>query len=399
MLTLLPTTAQDHAPQPESTTYELAESDGPAHIPFQLASNEVRVDVTVNGSGPFHLIVDTGMPIPGLLLFKSERVDALHLEDAGQRVKVAGGGGDGATSEAVVASGISSTIGDLKMSKASALVIAKPAGIPPAVDGVVGGSLFFHFVVHVDMDQHRIDLYRPDKWSPPSGACSVPLVRDGGRVFVDVRTAIGDEPPAQARVVVDLGAGHALSLNTRGDGTFAPPANAIEMPLGRGVSGVVLGKVGRARRLEIGTFAFENVVMTFPIDKHRHPGGVDFHDGNLGAEVLKRFDVTFDYAGQRMLLEKGKAFGEPFEHEMAGLALDWQDDSTLMVGAVLAKSPGEAADIQVGDTLIAIDGRSIADVGENGVTKVFTQEGKELRLTFKRGGESIEKRIRLRRLV
>src|SRR5262249_7086618 len=159
---------------------------------------------------------------------RSDRVDALHLEDSGgQRVRVAGGG-SGAASEALMASGISATIGELKMSKASALVIAKPAGFPPAIDGVVGGALFFHFVVRVDMDRQRIDLFRPDKGSPPAGACSVPLIRDAGRVFVDVRAAVGDEPPTQARVVVDLGAGHALSLNTRDDGKFAPPANAIE---------------------------------------------------------------------------------------------------------------------------------------------------------------------------
>jgi len=249
MLALLPTSAQDqHLPQ-ETTVYETPEGGKPTRIPFQFVGNEVRVEATINGDGPFHIIVDTGMPIPGDLLLQGERVDSLHLEGNGQRVMVAGAGGTGTTSEALMASGLSVTVGDLKMSKASALVIDKPVGFPPGVDGVIGAALFFHYAVRIDMDQSRIELYDSVKWSPPEGACIVPLERDGGRMFVDVRTAIGSEEPVRASVVVDTGASHALSLNTREDGRFASPPNAIEAPLGRGVSGVVLGKIGRSRRV------------------------------------------------------------------------------------------------------------------------------------------------------
>jgi hypothetical protein len=398
-LPLLTLSAQEHHLPPEATAYELPHDGKPARIPFQLVINEVRVDATINGQGPFRIIVDTGMPIPGFLLFHGARVDALHLEDSGQRVMVAGAGGAGTTSEAVMASGLSAAIGDLSMSKASALVIEKPSGFPPGIDGVIGGALFFHFVVRIDMDQNRIELFDSDKWSPPAGASVVPLVREDGRVFVDVLAAISDEPPTQARVVVDLGAGHALSLNTREDGRFAPPASAIESPLGRGVSGIVLGKLGRVRRVELGSFAFENVVTSFPIGKHQNPGGLDFHDGNLGTEILKRFDLTFDYAGKRLVLEKAKRFSEPFEHEMDGMTLDWEKDGTLKVGSVLPRSPAATAGIEAGDSLVSIDGRPAESLGEDGLRRALTVDGAELKLTLKRGGETIEKRIRLRRLV
>ena len=383
----------------DTTVYETSGIGKPARIPFQFLGNEVRVDVTVNGSGPYHIILDTGMPVPGILLFQSTSVDALHLDGNGQHVQVAGAGGDGTTSEALMASGLSLALGELKMSNASALVLAKPPGFPPGVDGVIGGALFFHYVVRVDMEQNRLELYEPAEWTPPAGACIVPLERDAGRVFVDVRVAVGAGEPVKAHVVVDIGAAHALSLNAREDGRFSPPAGAIEASLGRGVSGVVLGQVGRARRVEIGTFAFENVVTSFPVGKHQHPGGEDFHDGNLGQEILKRFDVTFDYAGKRMVLEKAKGFGEPFEREMAGLSLDWEKDGSITVGLVLPRSPAATAGIQPGDRLLSIDDRSVESLAENGLRKALTADGVEVRLSLKRGGEVLEKRIRLRRLV
>ena len=396
-LLTLGTREQHHSP--DTTVYGIADVNKPTRIPFEFAGNELRVEAKINGSGPFRIIVDTGMPIPGILLFQGERVDALRLENNGQHVRVAGAGEVGATSEAVMASGISIDVGDLKMSKASALVIAKPAGFPPAVDGVIGAALFSHYAVRIDMDRSLIELHEPSRWSPPEAACVVPLEREGGRVFVDVHVAIGSGEPVPARVVVDIGAAHALSLNARDDGRFAAPPNAIDAPLGRGVSGVVLGKLGRSRRVEIGTFAFDDVVTSFPVAKHQKPGGEDFHDGNLGEEILKRFNVTFDYAQKRMVLEKAKGFGEPFEHEMAGLSLDWEKDGSLVVGAVLPQSPAAAAGIELGDRVISIDDRSAESLGENGLRRALTAEGAEIRLALKRGNQTIEKKVRLRRLV
>jgi len=398
MLTFLPVEAQVHRAPQDATQYEVPDPAKPARIAFQLVGNEVRIEANVNGAGPFRLIVDTGMPIPGVLLFRNERVDALHLEHNGQHVRVAGAGGNGDSAEALMASGVAVAVGELKMSNASALVISKPDGFPPGVDGVIGAALFARYVVHIDVDASRMELRDPAKWTPAEGSCVIPLEREEGRVFVDVRVAVGSEEPVRARVVVDIGAAHALSLNTR-DGRFAPPANAIEAPLGRGVSGTVLGKLGRLRRVEIGSFSFDSVVAAFPVQEHQKPGGVDFRDGNLGAEILKRFNLTFDYAGKRLVLEKAKGFSEAFEHEMIGLSLDWDKGGSLVVDRVLPQSPAADAEIEPGDQLISIDDHAVESLGENGLRRSLTAEGAEIKLALKRGDRTIQKKLRLRRLV
>jgi hypothetical protein len=397
-------TLQDIAPHSsaranDSTVYTLTERDGPARIPIHFVGDHVCVDAMIDGSGPFNLVLDTGMPIPGVLLLENERVGALHLADSGQRVAIAGAGGKPGTTQALAVPGLTATMGDLKMEKLSALLVPPRPGFPPAIDGVIGGSLFFKFVVRIDVDHERLELFDPSAWTPPEGASVVPFERQRGMAFVDIGVAIADEEPVKAHVVIDIGAGHALSLNTHEGGRLAPPANAIDSTLGRGLNGVVRGKSGRVRRVQIGSFTFSNVVTAFPVEAHQNPGGADFYDGNLGEEILRRFVVTFDYAHDRMVLEKGKAFGEPFEHEMLGCSFDWEKDGTATVRDVLPGSPAARAGLEAGDSLISIDGRKVDALGITGLRKALTVDGAQIRLELERGGEMLVKKVKLERLV
>ena len=405
-LPLLSACAQNHqlghaerSLQDEPTARELQATGETLRVPFHALSNQVRLEATIEGQGPFHLILDTGMPVPGIILFGSERVDALHLADSGARVGLAGGGSERGSTEAIVTKGARLGLGELNLSQVPAMIMPLPPGFSLGGDGIIGGELFFHYVVRIDMDHERLELSQPKLWTPPADACSVPLVNLGGKLFVDVRVAIGEQEPIPASVVVDLGASHSLSLNSRVDGRWAPPVGAIDAPLGRGISGLVLGKAGRARRVELGPFAFENIVTSFPVSEHQKPGGFDFRDGNLGAEILRRFNVTFDYAGSRMVLEKSKHFCEPFEREMLGVSYALGKECVLTILTVLPGSPAAAAGIAVGDCVLAIDGQKIDALGENGVRKALMNDGAQIRLALRRGTETFEKTLRLRRLV
>src|SRR5262249_20775361 len=161
--------------------------------------------------------------------------------------------------------------------------------------------------------RRQIELFDPATWTPPHGSCSVPMRLRERKAFIDARVKVDSRPAITADLAVDLGATHSLWLNQR-SGRFVPPKGTIRTTLGRGMSGEMRGHVGRVRRLEIGSFAFDRVVTIFPDLEYQNPGGVDFRDGFVGAEILTRFIVTFDYPHQRMVLERGERFTEPFEY-------------------------------------------------------------------------------------
>ena len=399
---LVPAAQQEHEPHqapPDPAVYSLAQGAQQTSLPLKLVANKLHIEATIQGQGPFVLVLDTGMPFPGVLLYQSERVAKLGLADSGVHVQVGGVGGERKPSDAIMAEGLTLTLGALSIEKGRAIVVARPEGFPLVADGVIGASLFENYVVRIDMDKQQLLLSEPAGWSPPQGVCSLPLERDGGKIFTELRIAIGAEDPVPARVVVDIGASHALALAGKPQGKFEPPAGALEMPLGRGLSGVLLGKQGRVRRVELGSFAFENLVVGFEDGARPHANGGGSSDGNLGEEILRRFNVTFDYRGKRMLLEKSKAFAGPFEIGMSGMAYDWQPDSSLRIRSVLPGSAAAAAELHEGDILLAIDGKPIAELGEAALFSALLVDGALVRLSLLRGAEKLEKKLRLKRLV
>ncbi|HXV13534.1 MAG TPA: pepsin/retropepsin-like aspartic protease family protein, partial [Candidatus Krumholzibacteria bacterium] len=283
----------------------ISDSEALARVPMTFTRNQVRIPVSVNGSEPFTLILDTGMPTRGLLLRAGERVDALGLEFLGTD-SVSGGGSDGALS-ARVSKGQRIELGGLAIPEVPVIVLPEQ-NLMQDVDGVIGAELFERFAVRVDADRLRVELIDPGIFQPAHGSSIVPLRFNQGVAFVDAEVTVDAGAPVAADLALDLGAGHALWLNEKSNPRLASPAGAIETVLGRGLSGEIRGSIGRVHRLQLGDFAFENVVTLFPVGEHQNPGGFDFRDGFIGAEILTRFVVTYDYAQKRMVLERGGMF-------------------------------------------------------------------------------------------
>jgi hypothetical protein len=368
-----------------------------ATVTIEVVRHQILVPVSIQRSTPFRLILDTGMPTRGVLLHPSPRIDALGLVfSGGETLRGAGGSGGGVAARTAMSKGI--TVGGRTIAGVPIIVLPGEAGLPVDVDGVIGGELFEKFAVSIDADRKRLELFDPSTYTPAPGSTALPMrVRD--RIaFIDARVVVDSGSAVAADLAVDLGATHSLWLNHR-DGRFSPPAATVTTTLGRGLSGDMRGQIGRVRRFELGTFAFENVVTIFPGREHQNPGGVDFRDGFVGAELLTRFHVTFDYAHRRMILEPGDRIAEPFEADMSGMSLDPHRIDRRAVLAVLSGSPADLAGIEPGDTLTAIDGEPLERLGPDGVSQAFRRDGAEVVLTIERGFERSTKRLKLRRLV
>ncbi len=384
------------AAPPSSETVEVTTPEATPEVPFELVNNHYVIEASVNGSEPLRLVLDTGMPGKGALLYENDATDEVDLEfDPAFQARVGGAGGTGGTMVAQVANDATLDFAGVRFQHSRVMVIPVPAGFPTLDDGIVGYSFFANFAVEIDHQENVLRLHDPATYDPPTGAAVLPLTFRGNLPYTTIGVSTSGGPVVPAEVVVDLGAGHAISLNDE-RAEITVPSESLPTVLGRGISGPIDGVVARIAKMKLGPIELTDVVTSFPVKEHQNPRGIDSLAGNLGSETLRRFDTTFDYAGKRMVLVATQRSSEPFRFDRSGLGFLWAETTT--VASIIGGSPGAQAGIEIGDVLLTVNGKPAASLGVDGVRAVLWQEG-EVTLAFERNGKLFERVLTLRRLI
>ena len=115
----------------------------------------------------------------------------------------------------------------------------------------------------------------------------------------------------RVKLVVDTGGSHVLSLDVGSKPEIRLPEGATKTILGRGVGGEITGYTGQVKTFQLGGQTLENVSAIFP-DSSSGITGIGGRQGSLGAGVLRRFKIIYDYSRERMIVEPNKFFDEPF---------------------------------------------------------------------------------------
>ena len=279
-------------------------------VPFETSGNWMVIPVSINGSRPLRFVLDTGAQ--GTFLNNSEIAGSLNLKIVG-KMPIRGAGGAGG--EASVAEGATFNIGGLELSNAR-LVVSPP---PPqgmkftgGRDGAIGRIVFATLVVEVDWEKQVLRFYDLSKYKYSGSGTVLPLTFDeGGRPYTVATVAVWDDKLIPVKLVVDTGGSHALSLDVGSKPEIKLPEGATKTVLGRGAGGEITGSTGRIKKFQLGGQTIENVPTIFP-DSNSGIRGIGGRQGSLGAGLLRRFKIIYDYSRKQMIVEPNKFFGEPF---------------------------------------------------------------------------------------
>lgn len=369
-----------------------------ARLPFSSQRNLLIIQARLNGRGPYNFMLDTGVATS--LLTDPALANSLHLA-RGQAYHLLGVGGADSGLRAYETTGVRVSLPGVEATATSWLVLnsdvldlAGYVGMP--VHGIIGADLFRSFVVCIRPERRELVLTAPDHYQAPRGRrwASLPLALDQGKAYVTASVQqLGAAPgtaPLPLRLVLDTGAGHALSLETTADPRLHLPAARLRTDLGRGLTGIVSGSLGRVAAVQLGRYYLPQVLTSFPDSAQVHTrltGTERARHGNLGYEVLKRFITVIDYPHGRLLLRPTPALREPFEHDMCGLDLQaaGPDYRRYLVLRVVPGSPAAAAGIAEGEELVSINlmlasGLSISDVNR----LLHSENGRQLFLVLRR---------------
>ena len=287
-------------------------------------------------------------------------LDRAFAQSAGLRAQGAiAARGTGGVSEAGMVEGVTLQVGDLTIGPLTAAVIdladvAKLIGRPMPV--ILGKELFHALIVDIDYPGARIRFHDPDtfRYEGPGHRLDLLAAEDGHK---DLRLAMeGGEPVV---VGLDTGQGGALTVF----GPYAKERGFLDgRPLsehkGGGVGGTTISKVGTLRSVTLAGFELREV----PVGIHQEnvKGAFDTmaRAGNLGAGILGRFRVIFDYTRDCLWLEPGPELDAPFPRDRDGLSLQ-RDGDALLVVFVAPGSPAAAAAWREGERVIALDGEPV----------------------------------------
>jgi len=228
-------------------------------------------------------------------------------------------------------------------------------------DGLLGHAFLERFVTKVSYSTHRLAMYEPATFNYRGSGASVPVEIKDREAFVTVTLDTGAKQ-VPARLKLDTGSLDTMGLN----GSFVQaqqlfPADQPRVPApGVAIGGGTQGFLTRIPAITIGPYHLGPLVIGYSAETSRTGDA-----GTLGADVLRRFDVTFDYAHHRLLLEPNPTERQPFAPDASGLfgATAEDDFHRCVILNVMPGSAGAAAGLRPGDEITAVDGTPFATYG------------------------------------
>jgi hypothetical protein len=378
-----------------------------ARLTFELQRNLIVVPVHLNGRGPYYFMLDTGV---GTSLITDPRLrDSLKLR-LGQRYLVAGVGEEAPLTAFVTDSvrvdlGQQVTATNLSLLLLSDDIFDLSRYVGRPIHGILGADVFRSFVVEVQAEEQALVLYRPDKFRAPRGRrwVGLPLEIEGDKSYLRTEVALNDSVRLPLRLILDTGAGHALSIETGSDARLTMPPQRLRTHLGRGLSGDVHGYLGRVSGLRLGRYYVKSLITSFPDEQSVRARVSVPRNGNLGFELLKRFSVVIDYPHNQLWLRPNGLFRDPFEHDMCGIELlaGGPEYHRYVIQRVEPGSPAERANLLPQDELLSINLLPVSSMTLTQITRLLhSADGKQLLMFVRRAdGELFVTRLTLKRQI
>jgi hypothetical protein len=278
-------------------------------------------------------------------------------------------------------------------------------GLGTQVHGLLGFDIFDSFTVEIDYKTRKLTLYDPNFYGQrrrgniikKAQVIEMEIVKRKPFVMATVIDENNQELPA--KLLVDSGASHALTLFTSANQNIDIPDNSIYTFIGVGLSGDIYGYIGRAKRFEIGDFKFRKPLVTYPDEASVQISNYENErSGSVGADVLKRFTVVFDYHRGEMILRPNSFFKDDFTYNLSGIDLTtpFPDIPIYQVTKIRRGSPAWIAGLEVGDQIVTINGIETSEYElSNLVQMLQSRAGRTIRVGVKREDQVIQAKFTL----
>lgn len=376
--------------------FSLADGKKKVQIPVEIYNNLIVVPVVLNGALPLKFILDTG--VRTAILTEKTFTDILNLSYS-RKYTISGPGGEQII-DAYITNNVSLELPGVTGRGHALLVLGEDYlelrnYLGTDVHGILGYELFSRFIIEIDYDKKMLTLSSPKRFKRHRRFQSIPIKIEDTKPYVTTSIVLSDGTQLTAKLLVDSGASHGLMLEPTSDSRIRVPDSTVSSVIGRGLGGVITGKVGRIRSLKMGNYDIKRVIANFPDPNSYFDSlklGSTKRNGAIGGEVLSRFTVIFNFPKEEIYIRKNSAFKKKFHYNLSGLTIKAKGSqlNVFEVTEVRQRSVADNAGVDAGDLIVSINGISTRGLDLNSINGFFNfKPGKKINLVLNRRGEQV----------
>ncbi len=326
-------------------------------IPITVSNNLAVIPLEINGVGPFHFILDTG--VSTTILTEPVIMEFLDI-DIDDAILLYGLGGkgivEGAISYDVTISmrGITGHNKNLIIIPEDVMPLAEVFGFP--VFGILGYDFFRHFPMRLDYNNETLRVYQDNTYRTTRRSEVLPIKIINGKPYVESRIIGLSGDTLSTHLLLDLGASHAMYLN---QDYISLSDNTLPGFLGQGISGYLRGEIGRVEKLMLGEVEIDQPLVLYPDAEFLRIHGRDLDwEGIIGGAIIKRHTLILDYPREKIILRPGANRGKPFNTSLTGMEVVARGETLqeFIIHYVRPGSTGYESGVWAGDRIIAMGG-------------------------------------------
>jgi hypothetical protein len=375
------------------------ENRPPLTIPINVIAGLVLMSGEVNQSNPLDLILDTGSSI-SIVNPSAVGMSGLASTHSTEAAGIAKGSGQ--TLQMSDNCELSWGVGEeqlrlVRQQCATMNIDYIAAQVGKRVDGIFGSNLFLHYVIAIDYEQQRVTFTPSANGTSPAGF-AVPIEISGNVPYVLATIQGEDGKKVLARFLIDSGTAGAMILSKKfldAHTGLTAPSHLVDTATVTAVGGAIHSKRARLPEVTLGPFVLSGVVAVVPETSL----GV-LSDGNvagfIGAEILDRFTVIWDYAGKKMCLSPNHTLGTSFDTDCSGLHLvsPGPQYQRVFIDSVLPGSPAAMFGLKANDEIVTVNG--VGGLPLWRVSRALRQADTSVSITILRETRSIKFTLPLR---
>ncbi len=285
--------------------YLLKNNSKEIEIPFEMyAGNKPMITGTINGKR-VKLLIDNGKLFDEIWFYNGE-VDSIALFFESQDADSLIGIGENSASQIFEGNQINVDFKQILFKNQPTLISPSAAGYAdffPGINGQVSSMLFKHFIVKFDFENNMLKLIEPKTFKKSKNQNAVKMhKRENGSYCLPFELHTKTGSVHKVLLDIDIGTVFPLYLISNHTNNIPIPSNVERKFLGVGASGDLYGYNDTLIELRFGDYVLKNY-PTMIVKAATNADTSIVESGTFGIELMKQFNVTFDYFNEVLYFE------------------------------------------------------------------------------------------------